>query len=101
MRLRIRAFAGCQWIYTVSKGSDETIHQNICWLPIYTVRKGSDETAGSFEHLLVTNGISMKNSCFNSFDFTGVLYAAFCNNENSAIQLSLGSFFPLLLLSGK
>lgn len=30
----------------------------------------------------------------------GVLYSAFCNNENSAIQLSLGSFFPLLLLSG-
>ena len=52
-------------------------------------------------HLQVANGISMINSCVNSFDFTGVLYAAFCNNENSAIQLSLGSFFPLLLLSGK
>ena len=56
---------------------------------------------GSSEHLLVANGISMINLCVNSFDFTGVLYAAFCNNENSAIQLSLGSFFPLLLLSGK
>ena len=30
MRLHIRAFAGCQWIYTVSKGSDETAR--ICTL---------------------------------------------------------------------
>ena len=80
-------------------------HLSICWLPMYTQSAKAlmrqHEYARSSEHLLVADGISMKNSCVNSFDFTGVLYAAFCNNENSAIQLSLGSFFPLLLLSGK
>ncbi|KAL4229119.1 hypothetical protein ACF0H5_012158 [Mactra antiquata] len=30
----------------------------------------------------------------------GVLYSAICNDENSAIQLALGSYFPLLLISG-
>ncbi|KAH3702532.1 hypothetical protein DPMN_077556 [Dreissena polymorpha] len=30
----------------------------------------------------------------------GVLYSAVCSDENSAIQLALGSYFPLLLISG-
>ncbi|XP_060578520.1 ABC transporter G family member 20-like isoform X2 [Ruditapes philippinarum] len=30
----------------------------------------------------------------------GVVYSAVCNDENSAIQLALGSYFPLLLISG-
>ncbi|XP_052805290.1 ABC transporter G family member 20-like [Mya arenaria] len=30
----------------------------------------------------------------------GVLYSAICSDENSAIQLALGSYFPLLLISG-
>lgn len=30
----------------------------------------------------------------------GVLFSAFCADENSAIQMALGSFFPLLLMSG-
>ncbi|XP_052275255.1 ABC transporter G family member 20-like [Dreissena polymorpha] len=31
----------------------------------------------------------------------GVLFSAVCCDENSAIQLALGSYFPLMLISGK
>jgi hypothetical protein len=41
----------------------------------------------------------MNNKIFKSI--SGSIFSAVCDNETSAIQLALGSVYPMLLLSGK